>query len=241
MKLIAKTDKGLVRSTNQDAYITGELSDGVAVAVVCDGMGGAKGGNIASSLAVKLIYEQLSEQFRVDMQSNSIKNMLQSVLNAANIGIYNISRSNSELEGMGTTVVTAIIKNDTAYIAHAGDSRAYLINKDGLMRLTHDHSIVQQLVDSGTITQAAAQNHPRSNIITRALGVDEYINVDFTEHPFSQGDCLLICTDGLTGSLSDEKIAKVAEETEYHILAEKLVQLAKQNGGKDNITVVTIA
>ncbi|HOD03175.1 MAG TPA: protein phosphatase 2C domain-containing protein, partial [Clostridiales bacterium] len=113
MKLIAKTDRGLVRATNQDAYITGELSDDVVVAVVCDGMGGAKGGNIASSLAVKLIYEQVSAQFREDMQSKSIKNMLESVINAANAGVHNISRSNSELDGMGTTVVTAIIKRNT--------------------------------------------------------------------------------------------------------------------------------
>lgn len=241
MKLIAKTDKGLVRATNQDAYITGELSDGVVIAVVCDGMGGAKGGNIASSLAVKLIYEQVSAQFREDMQSKSIKNMLQSVINAANAGIHNISRSNEELSGMGTTVVTVIIIKNTAYIAHAGDSRAYLISRDGLIRLTHDHSVVQQLVDSGQITQEEAKNHPRSNIITRALGVDEYIDIDFSEYTFSEGDCLIICTDGLTNSISDGDIASVAQNTEYYMLAEKLVETAKQNGGRDNITVVTIA
>ncbi len=241
MKLIAKTDKGLVRATNQDAYITGELSDGVAVAVVCDGMGGAKGGNIASSLAVKLIYEQVSAQFRDDMQSKSIKNMLQSVINAANASIHNISRSNEELSGMGTTVVAVIIIKGTAYIAHAGDSRAYLISRAGLTRLTHDHSVVQQLVDSGRITQEEAKNHPRSNIITRALGVDEYIDVEFSEYNFSQGDCLIICTDGLTNSISDGEIAEVAQNTEYYMLAEKLVEKAKQNGGRDNITVVTIA
>ncbi|MGI6745348.1 MAG: Serine/threonine phosphatase stp [Firmicutes bacterium ADurb.Bin300] len=241
MKLIAKTDRGLVRATNQDAYITGELSDDVVVAVVCDGMGGAKGGNIASSLAVKLIYEQVSAQFREDMQSKSIKNMLESVINAANAGVHNISRSNSELDGMGTTVVTAIIKRNTAYIAHAGDSRAYMINKNGLTRLTHDHSVVQQLIDSGRITQREAMNHPRSNIITRALGVDDYVDIDFSEYSFSKGDCLLICTDGLTNSLSDEDIAQIAANTEYYLLAERLVESAKKQGGRDNITVVTIA
>ncbi len=241
MKLIAKTDKGLVRSTNQDAYITGELSDDVVVAVVCDGMGGAKGGNIASSLAVKLIYEQISAQFREDMQSKSVKNMLESVINAANAGVHNIARSNSELDGMGTTVVVAIINKNTAYIAHAGDSRAYLINKNGLERLTHDHSVVQQLVDSGRITQQEAMNHPRSNIITRALGVDDYVDIDFAEYSFSKGDCLLICTDGLTNSLSDEDIAKIASDTRFYLLAEVLVDSAKNQGGRDNITVVTIA
>lgn len=241
MKLTAKTDRGLVRATNQDAYVTGELAGGVAVAIVCDGMGGAKGGNIASSISVRLIYDQIASQYREDMQSKSVQNMLESVINAANADIFALSRSNPDLNGMGTTVVVALIADGIAYIAHAGDSRAYSIHNGVLSRLTRDHSVVQQMVELGQLTTEEARNHPQCNIITKAIGVDEYIDPEFSEYAFHEGDCILICTDGLTNAVSDEAIADIAKNTGYVELAARLVDAAKKNGGRDNITVVTIS
>ena len=172
MRIVAKTDKGHVRDSNQDAYAVGEFSDEVVWAVVCDGMGGAAGGNIASALAVKVISDKINVSYREQMRDSSIKNMLDSALNAANVEVFDMSESKHELKGMGTTVVCAIVKDGQAYIAHAGDSRAYILKNGKIFQITTDHSIVQDLLDKGKITSEQALNHPNKNIITRAVGVD---------------------------------------------------------------------
>ena len=172
MKIVAKTDKGLVRENNQDAYAVGELPGEVAWAVVCDGMGGAAGGNIASALAVKVISEKITSAYNERMRDASIKNLLDSAIAAANIEVYDLAYSRSDLNGMGTTVVAVIVRDNIAYIAHAGDSRAYLVSKDDVKQITVDHSLVQNLVDRGEITPEEAERHPKKNLITRALGVD---------------------------------------------------------------------
>ena len=177
MKIASKTDIGKVRNTNQDSYAAGEMLDGTAWAVVCDGMGGANGGNIASANAVKIISEYISSSYHEEMGSNSIKTLLQSALYGANVRLYDMSKTIESLNGMGTTVVSAIISNGIAHIAHAGDSRAYLIHEGKLSQITKDHSIVQSMVDKGQITPEEAKNHPNKNVITRALGVDEDIKI----------------------------------------------------------------
>ena len=179
MRIVAKTDKGHVRDSNQDAYAVGEFSDEVVWAVVCDGMGGAAGGNIASALAVKVISDKINVSYREQMRDSSIKNMLDSALNAANVEVFDMSESKHELKGMGTTVVCAIVKDGQAYIAHAGDSRAYILKNGKIFQITTDHSIVQDLLDKGKITSEQALNHPNKNIITRAVGVDKNIEIDF--------------------------------------------------------------
>src|SRR5699024_457784 len=182
MKIVAKTDKGKVRSSNQDAYAVGEFQDEVAWAVVCDGMGGAAGGNIASALAVKVISDKINAAYRANMKPSSIHNMLDSALVAANIEVYDLTDAKPELRGMGTTVVCAIVKDSCAYIAHAGDSRAYIFkNDDRIVQVTTDHSLVQDLVNRGKITREEAEHHPNKNIITRAIGVDKNIKIDFDE------------------------------------------------------------
>ena len=178
MRIVAKTDKGHVRDSNQDAYAVGEFSDEVVWAVVCDGMGGAAGGNIASALAVRVISDKINVSYREQMRDSSIKNMLDSALNAANVEVFDMSESKHELKGMGTTVVCAIVKDGQAYIAHAGDSRAYILKNGKIFQITTDHSIVQDLLDKGKITSEQALNHPKKNIITRAVGVDKNIEID---------------------------------------------------------------
>ena len=225
MKITAKTDKGIVRANNQDSYAAGELSGGAAWAVVCDGMGGAAGGNIASSEAVK-----------------TISRAMESAICRANAFLLDMAQEDKSLTGMGTTCVAVLIIDGTAYIAHVGDSRVYVIPKDGALRqITRDHSYVQELVENGSITQDEARTYPGKNIITRAVGIEENLRVDFSEVTLDQDDVLLLCTDGLTNFVSDEEIAEIIVSSTNFEYAEKLVQAANEHGGGDNITVVTIA
>ncbi len=241
MKIVAKTDKGAVRESNQDAYAVGEFSDQVVWSVVCDGMGGAAGGNIASALAVKVISDKINASYRENMKDASIKNMLDSSLTAANIEVYDMADAKTELHGMGTTAVCAIVRGDQAYIAHAGDSRAYVFNPDGFRQITTDHSMVQDLLSKGKITSEEALHHPNKNIITRAVGVDKNIDIDFDQIDFGEEDTLLLCTDGLSNYVTNEEIIELMSDGKHYAFADRLVQKANQNGGGDNITVVVIS
>ena len=222
MKIVAKTDKGRVRESNQDAYAVGEFPDEVAWAVVCDGMGGVSGGNIASALAVKVISDKINASYRQNMRDSSIKNMLDSALVAANIEVYDMADTKPELHGMGTTVVCAVVRDGYAFIAHAGDSRAYIFDGENLTQVTTDHSVVQNLIDKGEITKEQAQYHPNKNLITRAIGVDKNI-------------------DGLTNYVTDDELIDEVSDGRYYAFADRLVKKANNNGGGDNITVVAIA
>lgn len=239
MKIAAKSDIGKVRESNQDAYATGEMPNGVAWAVVCDGMGGAAGGNVASETAVKIISEQITSAYRASMRSKSIKNLLVSAISAANISVFDLAQANAKLAGMGTTVVCALVTDGVAYIAHAGDSRAYLLHTE-LLQLTRDHSVVQEMVDTGRITPEDAKSHPSKNIITRALGVLPEIRVDFCEQAMENADVLLLCTDGLTNFVENAEILQLARNSADKNLPELLVEKALENGGGDNVTAVTI-
>lgn len=241
MKIVAKTDKGLVRENNQDAYAVGELPGEVAWAVVCDGMGGAAGGNIASALAVKVISDKITSSYNKKMRDSSIKNLLDSAITAANIEVYDMAYSRPDLKGMGTTVVAVVVRDNVAHIAHAGDSRAYLVNKDGVEQITVDHSLVQNLVDRGEITKEEAEHHPNKNVITRALGVDKRIDVDFSEIDMQENETLVLCTDGLSNCVNNSEMAEDIKDGQYYAFADRLVKRANKNGGNDNITVVAIA
>lgn len=241
MKIVAKTDKGLVRENNQDAYAVGELPGEVAWAVVCDGMGGAAGGNIASALAVKVISDKITSSYNEKMRDSSIKNLLDSAITAANIEVYDMAYSRPDLKGMGTTVVAVVVRDNVAHIAHAGDSRAYLVNKYGVEQITVDHSLVQNLVDRGEITKEEAEHHPNKNVITRALGVDKRIDVDFSEIDMQENETLVLCTDGLSNCVNNSEMAEDIKDGQYYAFADRLVKRANKNGGNDNITVVAIA
>lgn len=241
MNIVAKTDKGIVRDNNQDAYAVGEFSDEVVWSVVCDGMGGAAGGNIASALAVKVISDKINASYRDKMRDASIKNMLDSALTAANIEVYDFAEAQPDLQGMGTTVVCAIVRDNQAYIAHAGDSRAYVINNGCVKQVTTDHSMVQDLLSRGKITSEEAENHPNKNIITRAVGVDKSIEIDFDQLDLEDNDVLLLCTDGLSNYVSNDEMVEIMSDGKYYAFADRLVTKANSNGGGDNITVVIIS
>lgn len=240
MKIVAKTDKGLVRESNQDAYAVGELPGEVAWAVVCDGMGGAAGGNIASALAVKVISDKITASYNEKMRSASIKNLLDSAITAANIEVYDMAYSRNDLNGMGTTVVAVIVRNSVAYIAHAGDSRAYTVKDYDVQQVTVDHSLVQNLVDRGEITKEQAEHHPNKNVITRAVGVDKRIDIDYSEVELDNNETLILCTDGLSNYVTNDEMVEDIKDGQYYAFADRLVKRANKNGGGDNITVVAI-
>ncbi len=241
MKIVAKTDKGIVRESNQDAYAVGELPGEVAWAVVCDGMGGASGGDIASALAVKVISDKINSCYNEKMRDSSVKNLLDSAIAAANIEVYDLAYSRPELQGMGTTVVCAIVRDEDVFIAHAGDSRAYIADKNGIRQITTDHSYVQDLVDKGEITADEAERHPNKNVITRAVGIDKRIDIDFDQFELHDEEILLLCSDGLTNFVSNEEMFSEISDGQYYAFADRLVKRANINGGGDNITVVAVA
>ncbi|MFU2519032.1 MAG: protein phosphatase 2C domain-containing protein, partial [Clostridiales bacterium] len=155
--------------------------------------------------------------------------------------VFDMSESKHELKGMGTTVVCAIVKDGQAYIAHAGDSRAYILKNGKIFQITTDHSMVQDLLDKGKITSEQALNHPNKNIITRAVGVDKNIEIDFDQIDLDDDTTLLLCTDGLSNYVSDSEILELTSDKKHYAFADRLVNKANENGGGDNITVVVIS
>ncbi len=234
------TDKGRKRLTNQDACFACKPDENSCIAVVCDGMGGERAGDIASGIAVKAITERLCGGWRRDMKDSSVVNLLTTAVNAANILVYDAARSSEEYRGMGTTVAAAVIREPNMIVVHAGDSRCYVY--DGkLKRVTKDHSFVQELVDSGRITESEAEKHPERNYITRAIGVAEHIDLDFNTVPISQNVKVLICSDGLYNFVGNEEIEHILSTCGVDDAASRLVSAANENGGGDNITAVVVS
>lgn len=223
---ISKT--GLVRQRNEDRfYAQGPLL------IVADGMGGYTGGEYASTMVVDTIVEVVNEA--TEMSTEVLKNAILK----ANRMVYEKSQSYKELEGMGTTAVVAYVKEDTLYWAHVGDSRLYRYGEDGLHRMTKDHSMVQQLVEAGTITEEEVIHHPKRNMLTRAIGVYETVEVDTGVVEVHQNDRILLCSDGLSGYIEESKIEQVlSEENNESRALEDLVHLVYDAGARDNVTIV---
>ncbi len=240
MQIFFKTDVGLVRSTNQDSCRFGKISDDCAWSVVCDGMGGANGGSVASSEAVEEISRVLCEGFRFDMDDDKLRELLVSAVMSANSKVFTMSCERENLRGMGTTVELALIKDQKLYVVHAGDSRVYLVSGGEISQVTVDHSLVQQLVDRGQITPEEARVHPSKNFITRALGVEEKLDVDYITRPYKEGDILIMCTDGMSNYFETHELLEVVNATPHDKIAEQFVELAKERGGSDNITVTVL-
>lgn len=238
MKIFGKTDIGLVRESNQDAFSFGSFDDGNCWAVVCDGMGGVSGGQVASAICVEKVSEALKRGYRKEMTVSSAKNLLTSAINAANSAVFKQSQESFELKGMGTTVVAVIVLGSIGVIAHVGDSRAYLLN-DEIKPITKDHSFVQLLIDTGKITEEEAKIHPDRNVITRAVGIEHIVDVEIDIVDINTNDKLLICTDGLNGYVPDADILKTVNDY-GDSSTEKLVETANNAGGRDNVTVVML-
>ena len=208
MNIWGITDVGLVRRENQDAYgVRFNEGSGHTICVVCDGMGGPGGGKLASSLAVNTFIDTCLSNLRRDMTWEQVKETAASAVAAANTVVYERSCSEPALYGMGTTLVSAIIRDGWAVFNNVGDSRAYRVHNGCIIRITKDHSFVEQLIDKGDITAEEARRHPRRNLITRALGPEAVEFSDSFEAALEPGDWLLLCTDGLVGTVTDEEMA----------------------------------
>ena len=239
MKLAAKTDIGFGRLENQDNYRAARLPDDTAWGLICDGMGGANSGKLASQLATQAL-EDAFDQGLPGLQPGGETAFLQQAVQQANRAVYDQACQNREHAGMGTTVAGALVRRDRAWLFHAGDSRVYLFRGGRLRQLTRDHSMVQELVENGAITPEEAATHPRKNIITRALGVGPTVEAETGECSVRPGDVLLICSDGLSNPVSDGAMARILTEVPFYEAADALVRQALERGGQDNITVLLI-
>ena len=240
MKLAGKTDVGRVRQENQDDYRAGELPGGAVWALVCDGMGGAKGGREASQGACNVIENFFQEQY-AQCGVGQEEPFLKKALLYANRFVFQKAAHEEALAGMGTMAVCALVRSGNVYLCHAGDSRAYLIRDGKLTQLTHDHSYVQELVDCGTITEEEAEHHPQKNIITKALGVDYRLEPEFTAAKLKREDRLLLCTDGLTNMVPVEEMEQLLAQGTFYDLPDRLIEAANAHGGSDNITALLLA
>lgn len=240
MKLAFLTDVGKKRAHNEDNVYCSMLKQGAAVAIVCDGMGGANAGEVASKIAIDSIAKSVQETYDDGVTDDFIKYSLHLNLYEANDSILSTAKSDKKYQGMGTTVVMALVSRNMAHIAHVGDSRAYLIYRGEIKRLTRDHSLLEQLLLSGEISEDEAHLFPNKNIITRALGVESFVDIDYTESAMKSGAKLLLCSDGLTGKLTDETILSTVKSNDINVACKKLIDLANEAGGDDNISVALI-
>ena len=236
-----RTDKGLKREINQDTGFVTLFNDTTGFAVVCDGMGGPNAGEVASEIAVKNISERFISGWRKGISFSSVSNLFTTSFSAANICIYDEAVENTELSGMGTTAVAVYVEGNRILIANVGDSRVYLTHANKLNRITKDNSLIQELLDNGKIAESEVEYYPYKNVITRALGVDEHLEIDFYDCFWNNGDVLLICSDGLYNFTSDDEILKILLDSNIENKAEMLVDKANINGGGDNITAVVLS
>ncbi|MFD0680472.1 MULTISPECIES: Stp1/IreP family PP2C-type Ser/Thr phosphatase [unclassified Paenibacillus] len=241
IKTASQTDIGKVRMVNEDRAVVQENLNGFVLAIVADGMGGHQAGDIASQIAVDVIYSEL----QAIPQSPTVeerKTLLKSAVELANEKIFAFAAERESYHGMGTTVVAVLADDSSVVVGHIGDSRAYQINVQGIEQITEDHSLVNELVKSGQITREEAGNHPRRNVLTRALGTEATIEVDVRDLSWNQGDILLLCSDGLSSLVSpDQLLAVVNGDGLLESKAQRLVNEALEAGGDDNITLVLVS
>ena len=237
MNFYGKSDVGKVRTSNQDGFLFHDYGDGRSFALVCDGMGGHNGGNVASEMALEEIRDYLTGEERLVSFGDDYEGLILSAIRRANDKIFVRSLKDSSLRGMGTTVVLAFFDGERVLIAHVGDSRAYLFRSGKLSLLTTDHSLVQEMVLSGEITDKEAEKHPYRNVITRAVGTGTESEVDFDWAEFDDG-ILILCSDGLSNTVSFFDMEKILRKNPAEKLCDIFVHHANQNGGNDNITVV---
>jgi len=251
----ALTDIGMRRSSNQDTFIRKAFSEKTYLTVVCDGMGGVKGGKEASKIAsekfVSVIEKFLKDYIGVKdkvLHSREVREVMMEAVEKANTAVHQYSKIYSSLRGMGTTLVAALVIKNMVFCVNVGDSRMYFIKGNKIRQVTKDHSYVQYLVDHGKITQEEALSFPNKNIITKAVGTESHVEADFFKESVSDGTFVLLCSDGLTNFVSDEEIKNILiendsdniDEIQLSVAVKKLIDTANENGGADNITASVV-
>lgn len=235
------TDPGCVRTQNQDSYQIEELDRNTKLCVVCDGMGGAKSGNIASTLAIDVFVQEVKRTWNVAMSGSKIDQMLRGAVKLANFTVYDQAMQFDEFSGMGTTLAAALINGRRVTVVNVGDSRVYAITKTGIHQLTRDHSLVQMMVERGELTSELARTYPGKNFITRAIGTENVVESDLFHATLEKGDCLLLCSDGLSNMMSDQEILfEVVHGVDKQQCCQRLLDIAKNRGAPDNVTSILI-
>ncbi len=242
MRAYGMTDRGCVRKENQDAFKISTIDGAdVVTAVLCDGMGGAQAGSVASQMACDAFMFHAANSIDEKSTVKDMNAILTEAVRYANVKVYDKSFADFTCMGMGSTLVAIALNSKRAMICNVGDSRAYLYNGSTVEQITHDHSLVEELLERGKITREEAESHPNKNIITRAIGVEATVKCDVFDLKLRDGDKVLLCSDGLTNLVSDEEIASVLmKNPELENACLKLVTLALQRGAPDNVTVVLV-
>lgn len=240
MMVGAITDIGQIRDINQDCMFVGNIEN-FPLYIVADGMGGHNAGEVASCMAVDIIKEVFEDNIKLLKDKENIKETIEEAIYVANRKIYLESKKILKYAGMGTTITLAYILNNHIYIGHVGDSRAYFVTEGEIYQITDDHSLVNELIKNGSITPEEAINHPQKNLITRAVGTSSEIQLDFYTIDYKKDDILIICSDGLSNMLNNDDILKlIRSEKDIDKACNKLISIANENGGRDNITVIAI-
>ena len=241
MRILGKSDIGKAREMNQDSFYASEENDAIKLFILADGMGGYKGGEIASKLAVVSAKNFITNNFpKIIKEKEEILKLISDAIEYANFVVYEKSKESPEISDMGTTLDICLIYNNKVFIGHIGDSRVYRIRKNVIRKLTNDHSYVAQLVKEGKITKEEAYNHPRKNMLLKAIGCSSLVEPDVMYKGFIKDDILLMCSDGLTNMLRDEEIYQILLENPEKPV-ETLIKKANDAGGSDNITAIIVA
>lgn len=237
LEIACCTDPGIVRSFNEDSIAT---SPDIGLLVLADGMGGYKAGDVASSLATNVVTRELKQFFQEDMDDGKVSQLVSDAIRNANSTIYRTANGDTRYQGMGTTVVMALFRDSRATVAHVGDSRLYRLRNDRLSLLTYDHSLLQEQVELGLITSEDAKVSHNRNLVTRALGVSEQLELDLSTEKTQPGDIYLLCSDGLNDMVDDADIELVLSslKANLQLAARQLVMIANDNGGHDNVSVI---
>ena len=235
------TDPGCVRSQNQDAYQMEQLDRSTALCVVCDGMGGAKSGNIASTLAMDVFVEEVRRTWKSGIAQQPLEQMLQGAVKLANFTVFDQAQQFEEFDGMGTTLVAALISGNRVTVVNVGDSRAYKVDGDGITQVTRDHSLVQMMVDRGELSPEIARTYPGKNFITRAIGTESMVECDLYHLDVKKGDFLLLCSDGLSNMMDEqEMLFEIVHGVKKQHCCQRLLNIAKNRGAPDNVTSILI-
>lgn len=236
------TDIGNVRKQNQDCYLTHRIDDCSMVAVVCDGMGGAKSGNIASMLAAETFVSEIKRSVKSNMDIDKAEAALRTAVSLANAAVYENAQFSDDYAGMGTTLVALLVLGGTGLIVNVGDSRAYLLNQMDVRLITTDHSVVEMMVQRGELRREEAKSYPGKNLITRAIGTEQTVCCDVFRIPLQPGDNVLLCSDGLSNHLADQELLfETVHGVHKSDCCRRLLDIVKQRGAPDNVTAVLVS
>ena len=235
------TDQGCVRKQNQDAYQIVKLDRNSLLCIVCDGMGGAKSGNIASTLAMDVFVEEVRRTWKPGITQQTLEQMLRGAVKLANFTVFDQAQQFEEFDGMGTTLVAALISGNRVTVVNVGDSRAYKVDGDGITQVTRDHSLVQMMVDRGELSPEIARTYPGKNFITRAIGTESMVECDLYHLDVKRGDFLLLCSDGLSNMMDEqEMLFEIVHGVKKQHCCQRLLNIAKNRGAPDNVTSILI-